>query len=743
MPIPAKTKNGEPLDVTRLSPNEVLLNIYDVGESKTIGRINAASSALGGGVYHGAVELFGQEWSFGFTEEGSGICRCVPRGASCHSYRCTVPMGRTKLSEAEVAKVLRKMEVEWRGTDYHLLKRNCLDFSSAFCTALGCGRIPSWVDRYGRTAEKIGDVVATPLGGLKRARGIWNGGKDKGSEKPPASRLCGMGCGIDKSILAEYMSDSDNDDGWMIKSQVSPWTPQISPLDGPDTRIHGESADIDALHPKGTVSASNGTSCSRGGAATLASQGAKAPAPEGKAPVSSGSPRTRRRAATPQANPNAAPKAQPRRPKSAGPRKCKDSPAAADVPRREAAAKDAAAPKAAAKEPAAKEAAAPKAAAPKAAAPKAAGPKAAAKEAAAKEAAAPKVAAPKATAPKLSAAKAKSSPVPKAFADGPPVATADAARPRGSRQNSTAQVRSPSVKPPPEKFASDGKSSVKPLPSKARPNLKADKPPKVGAAHDDHCTPVNQTSCTHATLADDAGPGPPGNTAPTGLGSRATSKGARRRTHEVVGSHDEKPCKEPGPPAVGNIASDAHPSRARKPSRTKRKTAAPKAAPLGEDVSETDSASRLAPLGAEERAFGVNQGAAPSSSDSTEAECRTRSGGFNEASSSSPSRDTDSTSEERELGVHQGAAPSSSSSTGDECRSGSDGFNEPSNLLPGRDNGSIGTAPARRESEPRPGGLPTGDHVQQEGFGASGPLCPCNQRKTGAAVKPRRRTESL
>lgn len=215
---PAKTRKGDILDLKKLPRNEVLLNIYDLGESKAMAKINVASNAIGGGVYHGGVEVFGVEWSYGCTDDDiSGVGTCMPRAHPCHSYRCTVPMGQTKLGEIKVAKVLRKMEEEWRGLDYHFIKHNCLDFCSALCQELGCDRIPSWVDRYGRTAEKIGNVVSSPISGIKRASNFFGGkSKDKGADSPRSSATnpFSMGVGLDKSLLAEYRSDSDSDDDW-------------------------------------------------------------------------------------------------------------------------------------------------------------------------------------------------------------------------------------------------------------------------------------------------------------------------------------------------------------------------------------------------------------------------------------------------------------------------------------------------------------------------------------------------
>jgi hypothetical protein len=43
----------------------VVLHVYDLGTSPNVLHINRVSYVLGGGLYHTAVEVYGQEYSFG------------------------------------------------------------------------------------------------------------------------------------------------------------------------------------------------------------------------------------------------------------------------------------------------------------------------------------------------------------------------------------------------------------------------------------------------------------------------------------------------------------------------------------------------------------------------------------------------------------------------------------------------------------------------------------------------------
>jgi len=150
----------EPLDIASLTPDTVLLNVYDVGGAEIFQKINRVSTVndnvLIGGIFHAGVEVYGSEWAYGFAEdEDSGVFSIPPRCGAQHTYRATVTMGPTALSRSEVDAVLLRLRACWRGPEYSLIGHNCLDFANAFAQELGVGRIPGWIDRFGRTASSI------------------------------------------------------------------------------------------------------------------------------------------------------------------------------------------------------------------------------------------------------------------------------------------------------------------------------------------------------------------------------------------------------------------------------------------------------------------------------------------------------------------------------------------------------------------------------------------------------------
>ncbi|CAI7923553.1 unnamed protein product, partial [Closterium sp. NIES-54] len=123
--------------------------------------------ALGiGGIFHGAVEVYGEEWSFGYCERGSGVFSCPPKGNPMYTFRETIEMGVTGMGEKKVGELLRRLSKEWPGRSYDMLARNCNHFCDEFCQALGVGPTPVWVNRFayaGDVTLEFYDQASTQL----------------------------------------------------------------------------------------------------------------------------------------------------------------------------------------------------------------------------------------------------------------------------------------------------------------------------------------------------------------------------------------------------------------------------------------------------------------------------------------------------------------------------------------------------------------------------------------------------
>eukprot|EP00929_Paragymnodinium_shiwhaense_P021450 TRINITY_DN1398_c1_g1_i1.p1 TRINITY_DN1398_c1_g1~~TRINITY_DN1398_c1_g1_i1.p1 ORF type:complete len:658 (-),score=160.71 TRINITY_DN1398_c1_g1_i1:53-2026(-) len=222
---PAKDKKGNALPAPKASSVmqvPVLLNVYDLGESSTLKKINSLSSLVGGGVFHAGVEVFGTEWSYGFTDcPGSGVNSCLPRLHPGHTYKCTVHMGESKLSKASIEQLLGRMADEWQGEDYHLTNQNCLEFCTTLTQALGVGKIPSWVDRYGRTAKTFTQDKAKSPKRTSAAPNSFATGFGLGKANAPGNQPLGLRKSINTGLNSfESEGQAFNQQMGLRRSQI-------------------------------------------------------------------------------------------------------------------------------------------------------------------------------------------------------------------------------------------------------------------------------------------------------------------------------------------------------------------------------------------------------------------------------------------------------------------------------------------------------------------------------------------
>jgi len=135
----------------------VTLHVYDVSTDPNIPEVNKLLQAIGTGAFHGGVEIYGKEWSYGYVSDGTGVFCCAPKGCDAHHYRESIEIGTTKMSPSDVGTLLARLTDEWPGVQYDLLRRNCVLFSDALCQELGVGRIPSWVTNLAGAGATLDD----------------------------------------------------------------------------------------------------------------------------------------------------------------------------------------------------------------------------------------------------------------------------------------------------------------------------------------------------------------------------------------------------------------------------------------------------------------------------------------------------------------------------------------------------------------------------------------------------------
>lgn len=123
---------------------EVVLNLYDWKSNNLVLGLNDRARELGAGAFHAAVEVYGLEWSY---SQSCGVYHLKPRSNDNYEFRESIPMGVTYLSPQQVETLLHQMrKTDWDHEEYTLFYHNCCNFADDFCTRLGVGHIPSWVN---------------------------------------------------------------------------------------------------------------------------------------------------------------------------------------------------------------------------------------------------------------------------------------------------------------------------------------------------------------------------------------------------------------------------------------------------------------------------------------------------------------------------------------------------------------------------------------------------------------------
>lgn len=148
----------------------VTLHIYDVTVSENVQLVNGLLRNVGTGAFHAAVEVFGWEWSFGFTEDGgTGVHSVVPRGNTLHQYREEIHMGTTPYTEPEVDDILVHLSYLWMSDDYDVLSKNCCHFSDTFCQMLTGQSVPRWVMNLAGAGAKLRIGMDAAVSGAQAA----------------------------------------------------------------------------------------------------------------------------------------------------------------------------------------------------------------------------------------------------------------------------------------------------------------------------------------------------------------------------------------------------------------------------------------------------------------------------------------------------------------------------------------------------------------------------------------------
>ena len=145
-------------------------------------RSNSGIPRVGLGIYHSGIEVFGREISFGYADAGmTGVFevppRCAPGVMPRTTFKESVVLGYMFRSAFEVDHILQRMASSYRGTTYHLVRRNCNHFANELGKTLVGKGIPPYVNRIATFGKRILGVLALPsqafggmMAGIKKVK---------------------------------------------------------------------------------------------------------------------------------------------------------------------------------------------------------------------------------------------------------------------------------------------------------------------------------------------------------------------------------------------------------------------------------------------------------------------------------------------------------------------------------------------------------------------------------------------
>jgi len=157
----------------------VYLHVYDVTHEESVGKLNALLAPRLcplklGGLFHVGVEVNGREWCYGYCTKGSGVSGLRPRTHPSHVYRETICLPCTQLSEEKIVSAIQDLSSQYKGSDYNLLRRNCIHFADDLCLRLGVGGVPFWIHRLVRAGEVLHDSYLRISQLFERTGKLWN-----------------------------------------------------------------------------------------------------------------------------------------------------------------------------------------------------------------------------------------------------------------------------------------------------------------------------------------------------------------------------------------------------------------------------------------------------------------------------------------------------------------------------------------------------------------------------------------
>jgi len=115
--------------VVERHPRLVTLNVYDLD---FFNNFNFLADALGGsGAFHGGIECYFLEWSYGYAQGASGVHPVFPGKSSLGKLKTKLILGYTTKNLNEFLTIIEDLyfDKRWNGVEYDVIHHNCQHFS--------------------------------------------------------------------------------------------------------------------------------------------------------------------------------------------------------------------------------------------------------------------------------------------------------------------------------------------------------------------------------------------------------------------------------------------------------------------------------------------------------------------------------------------------------------------------------------------------------------------------------------
>mmetsp|Transcript_35580 Transcript_35580/g.36275 ORF Transcript_35580/g.36275 Transcript_35580/m.36275 type:complete len:236 (-) Transcript_35580:22-729(-) len=124
----------------RRKGSKVVVNVYDLSPEQ-----NACLHPWGFGAYHSGVEINGTEYTYGGQ---GGIFDMEPRNAGPGAvFRESIEMGTFEGTTQDLNSILTDLKIDFDGSKYNLLTKNCNHFADSFLRRLLNKPLPGYINR--------------------------------------------------------------------------------------------------------------------------------------------------------------------------------------------------------------------------------------------------------------------------------------------------------------------------------------------------------------------------------------------------------------------------------------------------------------------------------------------------------------------------------------------------------------------------------------------------------------------